>query len=245
MINKGMVNQKCADVYLYTMTGEPHLYFKYANVTTTGVTTEVVYANAKGKRFVPFTMPSEGTITLETQLVTPKILATMLGTDVITSGMIRVNETLPVEVTGEERTITLTNEPIEGSVVYVYKKGDFGGQKTANSVEGQIVTLTGVESFEDGELVEVNYQVRKTDGVMRIPITDKNRNMPVIIEGDTIYVTEDEEVIPYMFRAYRAVPRREIEVSFQENGDPASVTLTFDLAYDNDGNLYEHIFLED
>ena len=45
--------------------------------------------------------------------------------------------------------------------------------------------------------------------------------------------------------AYKASIQRSFDLSFSSEGDPASVTLTFDLMEDTDGNVMDIIELED
>jgi hypothetical protein len=45
--------------------------------------------------------------------------------------------------------------------------------------------------------------------------------------------------------AYKASIQRSFDLSFSSEGDPASVTLTFDLMEDKDGNVMDIIELED
>ena len=43
--------------------------------------------------------------------------------------------------------------------------------------------------------------------------------------------------------AYKASIQRNFELSFSSEGDPASVTLTFDLMEDKDGNIFDMVEL--
>ena len=45
--------------------------------------------------------------------------------------------------------------------------------------------------------------------------------------------------------AYKASIQRNFELSFSSEGDPASVTLTFDLMEDKDGNIFDMVELVD
>ena len=60
-------------------------------------------------------------------------------------------------------------------------------------------------------------------------------------------VDKDEEglLTPFVMTAYKASIQRNFELSFSSEGDPASVTLTFDLMEDKDGNIFDMIELTD
>lgn len=58
-------------------------------------------------------------------------------------------------------------------------------------------------------------------------------------------VDKDEEgtLTPFIITAYKASIQRDFELSFSSEGDPASVSLTFDLMEDKKGNVLD--ILED
>lgn len=58
-------------------------------------------------------------------------------------------------------------------------------------------------------------------------------------------VDKDEEgmLTPFVMTAYKASIQRSFDLSFSSEGDPASVTLTFDLMEDKDGNIFDMVEL--
>ena len=48
---------------------------------------------------------------------------------------------------------------------------------------------------------------------------------------------------PFVMTAYKASIQRSFDLSFSSEGDPASVTLTFDLMEDKDGNIFDMVEL--
>ena len=56
-------------------------------------------------------------------------------------------------------------------------------------------------------------------------------------------VDKDENGIltPFIMTAYKASIQRNLELSFSSEGDPASVTLTFDLMEDQNGNILDMV----
>ena len=54
-------------------------------------------------------------------------------------------------------------------------------------------------------------------------------------------VEKDEEGVltPYIITAYKASVERNFELSFSSEGDPASITLTFNLLADKNGDVMD------
>ena len=52
---------------------------------------------------------------------------------------------------------------------------------------------------------------------------------------------EDDSLTPFIMTAYKASIQRNFELSFSSEGDPASVTITFDLLEDSNGNVLDMI----
>lgn len=59
------------------------------------------------------------------------------------------------------------------------------------------------------------------------------------VYGDTYMKTTDDDILPYLFKAYKAVPQSNMSLSFANNGDPGTVTITCDLMTDDDGNIID------
>ena len=57
--------------------------------------------------------------------------------------------------------------------------------------------------------------------------------------------TEDDEVLPYKLVAYKVAPQSNMSLSFSNNGDPASITITCDLMADKDNNILDLILIEE
>ena len=51
--------------------------------------------------------------------------------------------------------------------------------------------------------------------------------------------TENDEILAYHLVAYKVAPQTNISLSYSNNGDPATVTITCDLLVDDDGNLLD------
>ena len=49
----------------------------------------------------------------------------------------------------------------------------------------------------------------------------------------------DDDILPYLFKAYKCVPQSNISLSFANTGDPGTITITCDLLVDDDGNMLD------
>ena len=61
----------------------------------------------------------------------------------------------------------------------------------------------------------------------------------------TVDKDENGLLTPFKITAYKATIQRNFELSFSSEGDPASVTATFDLMEDKDGNVLDFIELSE
>ena len=56
---------------------------------------------------------------------------------------------------------------------------------------------------------------------------------------NTVEKDEEGTLTPYIITAYKAAIERNLELSFSSEGDPASLTITFNLLADKDGNVMD------
>lgn len=241
--NKNITNREVCDlIFVDYTTKKPFLNLDFANVTTTELTGENTYAyGGKGhpKRVV-FSGEKGGTLTIETQIQTVKLWQLITGGEVSKIAKFMVREELAVNAGGTD--ITLSETPVKDSVV-IYKADDDCGTELANSVEAKKVTLTS--ALADGDKVIAYYIKELTDKVERINIKSTSFPKNFIVYGDTVMKTEDDEVLPYHLVAYKVAPQSNMSLSYSNNGDPGSITITCDLMADNDNNMLDLILIEE
>ena len=243
MPNPNMANREVCDlIFVDYATKKPFLNLDFANVTTTELTGESVFAyGGKGHpKRVSFSGERGGTITIETQIQTVKLWQLITGGEVTKSAkfVTRVETTVGASGTA----ITLTDTPVVGSVV-VYKADDDCGTELACSAEGTAVTLTS--PLTEGAKVIVYYMKEVTDKVQRINIKSTSFPKNFIVYGDTIMKTEDDEVLPYKLTAYKVAPQSNMSLSFSNSGDPGSISITCDLMADGDDNILDLVLIEE
>ena len=75
----------------------------------------------------------------------------------------------------------------------------------------------------------------------KIAFSNKKLPKDYYITMSTLDKDEDGMYAPFIMTAYKASIQRNWEMSFSSEGDPATVTATFDLLEDKDGNILDMI----
>ena len=243
MSNKKMVNREVCDlIFVDYSTRKPFLNLDFANVTTTELTGESVFAyGGKGHpKRVQFAGERGGTMTIETQIQTARLWQLITGGEVSKSAKFVTRVETAVDENGT--SITLADAPVAGSVA-VYAEGDDCGEELACTVADKVVTLA--TAVTGGSNVIVYYMKEVTDKVERINIKSTSFPKNFVVYGDTVMKTEDDEILPYKLTAYKVAPQGNLSLSFSNSGDPGSVTITCDLLADGDDNILDLILIEE
>lgn len=230
-------NRQVCDVDIRILkTLAPFLFFDSANTTTVGLTGDSVYAMKKGTRAIAFQNPIEGTLTIEAQVYPFKLFALLSDGVVETTGIKTVKKTI---VATEDGKITIpvgTSEEVTKDSVFVYKSGEFGEDAVTGSYENGEFSATSIKT---GDEFEVGYIVNKTSGVKRVSFNNKKIPKDYYITMETVDKDEEGTLTPFIITAYKASIQRDFELSFSSEGDPASVSITFDLMEDKNGNVLD------
>ena len=241
MPNPNMTNREVCDlIFVDYLSKKPFLNLDFANVTTTELTGESVYAyGGKGHpKRVQFGGERGGTLTIETQIQTMKLWQLMTGGEITNTAKFVTREEIAV---GSEGKIALAAAPVAGSVV-VYAAADDCGNELACTVADSTVTLT--EALAEGDKVIV-YYMKEAEKVQKINISATTFPKSFVVYGDTVMRTEADELLPYKLVAYKVTPQSNMSLSFSNNGDPASITITCDLMADGDNNVLDLILIEE
>lgn len=241
-------NREVCDVDIrYLKTGKPFLFFDTANTTTAGLSADAVYAMAKGSRRIAFPNPMEGTLTIEAQVYPFKFFALLSNGQIHSDAVYADKLTVTCSEAGK-LTIKPTKGTIEGAI-FVYKEGQFGdddglveGEFTAES--GEFVPAESPEEVcTEGAVFEVGCMVARETGVKRISFTNANLPPDYFITMHTLDKDEEGLFTPFIITAYKASIQRTFELSFTSEGDPATVTLTFDLLEDKEKRIMDMVEL--
>lgn len=240
-------NRQVCDVDIRILkTMAPFLKFDTANTTTAGLSSESVYAMAKGSRRIAFANPLEGTMTIEAQVYPFKFFA-LLSDGVIESTAAYADSQIVTATDAGKITITVTNGTITPGTVFVYPEGSFGDESAAiaGTFASGTFTPTDTSDIVKDSKYEVGYIVTRTSGVKKIAFNNKKLPRDYYITQKTVDRDEEGTLTPFVMTAYKASIQRNFELSFSSEGDPASVTLTFDLMEDKDGNVFDMVELTD
>lgn len=240
---QNLTNREVCDlIFVDYSTKKPFLNLDFANVTTTELTGESVFAyGGKGHpKRVSFSGERGGTMTIETQVQTVKLWQLITGGEVSKSAKFVTR----VEAVADEAgtSVTLSDVPVAGSVV-VYAYDDDCGTELACTVADKVITLT--TAVTGGAKVIVYYMKEVKDGVQRINIKSTSFPKNFIVYGDTIMKSDDDEILPLKMTAYKCSPQANMSLSFSNNGDPSTLSITADLLADGDDNILDLVLIEE
>lgn len=242
---KQMANREvCNLIFVDYKTKKIFLDCDYANTSSQELTGENVFAyGGQGHpKKITFSGERAGTLTIETQIQTPKLWELMTGGKSSKTATFMRKE--KATVAGENKvSISDKKVTLEKEKVWVYDAEDknLDTPIKVNAVSGQEITL---ESAESGKEVIIFYVTTRQD-VYSISIKATDFPKAFTVYGETFMKTTDDDVLPYIFVAHKVVPQANMSLSFASSGDPGSVTLTCDMMVDDDGNMLDLILMED
>ena len=240
MANTNMANREVCDLIFYDYkTKKPFLNLDFANVTTTELTGESVFAHGgKGHpKRISFSGERTGTIAIETQIQTVKLWELITGGKVTKTAKFVARE----ELTIAEGKVTLGATPVAGTVVAYAANDDCGTELTVTATgTSKEVSVTGTT----GDII-VYYMKELTEGVTRISVKATSFPKNFTVYGDTIVKTEDDEVLPYKLVAYKCAPQSNLTLSYSNTGDPNTINITCDLLATKDEELLDLILIEE
>ena len=230
-------NRQVCDVDIRVLkTLAPFLNFEYANVTTVSLSSDSVYAMAKGAKKVGFANPIEGTMTIEAQVMPFKAYSLFSDGTIDNTAAYAVKKTIKCTTAGE---LDITGA--KAGTVFVYASGEFGNTQIAGTYASNKFTATTASDIAVDAEYEVGYIVERTTNVKKVSFNSKKVPKDYYITMSTLDKGEDDSLTPFIITAYKASIQRNFELSFSSEGDPASVTITFDLLEDKNGNVLDMI----
>lgn len=249
-VNKA--NRQVCDLYIDDLSnGKPFLDFDTANVTTVGLSGDAVYATAKGARRISFPNPFEGTMTVEAQVYPFKYFA-LFSDGVIENEAAYSDRQIVTCTTKGKLTIEIPSNGVinEGSV-FVAPVDEFGNEEAliegefvtneADPTKGEFTAKTETDIVLKGQY-KVGYIVTR-QGIKKVSFNNKKSPKDFRITMCTLDKDENGVWTPFRITAYKATAQKNFELSFSSDGDPATVTVTFDIMEDKDGNVLDFVEL--
>lgn len=233
-------NRQVCDVDIRVLkTLAPFLFLDTANTTTAGLTGDAVYARARGLRAIAFHNPLEGTMTVEAQVLPFRVYALFSDGTIESKGVQAVHKT----IVATDGTIKIEEKSgtVRAGTVFVYPAGSFGDESAAiaGTFASGTFTPTETSAITNDAEYEVGYIVDRTTGVKKVSFNNKKVPKDYFITMNTVEKDEEGTLTPYIITAYKASIERNLELSFSSEGDPASLTITFNLLADKDGNVMD------
>lgn len=234
----------CDMTILDFQTRKPTIFIDYANTSATELTGETVFAyGGKGHpKRVAFTGEKGGTFTVETQLATMQLYALITGGTIEKTAKFIKRVIISASEAGK---LTISDAtPIEGSVT-VFDKDDDCGDEIKGTFSAGAFTATTESQIVSGKEYVVYFLENIASGVQKINIKNTIFPKACVIYADTYMKDQDDNVLPYKEIVYKAQPQSQITISQANSGDPATLTVTFDLMADADGNMLDLLLMED
>lgn len=246
MAQLNKANRQVCDVDIRILkTKLPFLWFDTANTTTAGLSGDSVYAMAKGSRKIAFPNPVTGTMSIEAQVIPFKFYS-LLSDGVIETNAVFADRKVITALADGTLTIPVTGGTIVDGYTFVYPEGEYGNEDARIATTS--VTSAGVvtaASIVTGKIYEVGFMVSRTAGVKRVSFNNKKLPKDYFITMRTLDKDEDDEYAEFIMTAYKASIQRSFDLSFSSEGDPASVTLNFELLEDKEGNIFDMVEVDD
>lgn len=244
-VNKA--NRQVCDLQICDLkTKKPFLKFDTANTTTAGLSSDSVYAMAKGSRRIAFANPLEGTLSVEAQVLPMRFYALFSDGTIETTAAYADSQTVTCKTEGELDLIVPENGSIPAGTVFAYPADSFGDESAlieGSFAEGKFTATTSSKIVKD-VMYTVGYIINRT-GVKKISFNNKKIPKDYFITMSTVEKDENGLLTPFKITAYKASIQRNFDLSFSSEGDPASITATFDLMEDKDGNVLDFVELSE
>lgn len=223
-------------------TNKPFLYADYLNSCSLSVSSEPVFARAKGINKITFDGAKTGTFTMETEIFEIKYLALILGGEVSKEAG-KFAKRYVGTVNGEG-VITLPEEPVEGSISTFVLGRD--GKEHVKEVEvvpdiaGSTLTYRS-GAPEEGQSIAVYYLVEVPEAT-KIKVNDAVQSEAFKIEGITAIRNEFNEDELFQLRIFNAKPQTNAELTMSAE-NVSSFSATFDLMVDENNEMIELLML--
>lgn len=243
-IGNNFANRQVCDVDIRVLkTMMPFLDFDTANTTGISISADSVYAMAKGSKRIAFQNPLEGTMTIEAQVYPFKLFAMLSDGVISTTAIYADKQTVTCATAGSLSVTVPTNGTIQDGTVFAYPEDEVGDDDSL--IEGTFsegtFTATTAGDIAVGSDYVVCYVVSRTssEGNAVKSVTFNNKKLPkdFYITMKTLDKDEQGLLTPFLITVHKASIQRNFELSFSSEGDPASITLTFDALENKDGDV--------
>ena len=221
-------------------TNEPELYIGYANSVQIDLTSDTVYAYAKGAKAVSWDKPLEGTMKISVDLMSFDLMGFIMGSKLSEKATeFYQRETFKLKAADEEVTLGASASEIKEDTVCVYELGaDKNSQgaelSTATYAEGKVTMTGGLE----GKTYVVYYMTTKTAKTFMI---EAESTLSAFYKLNMITAGKawaDGGKVPMEIEFLKVSPQRALSLTFSAE-EPSSFEVNLDILADGEGNLFE------
>jgi hypothetical protein len=241
---KNKANRKVCNVQIVDYkTKAPYMEYKLANTTGLNISSDSVYAMGDGSRQIAFQNPLEGSVTIEAQVVPFKIYALYSDGIIDTTADCYMRATITC-ATADELPLSVSDGTIVAGSVFVYPEGQFGGTAITEIAYSSSTNTIAPESGKSGKFVkdskyEVGFLLTRSTGVQKVALNNSRLPKDVTIYMDTFDKADDGNIVPFRITIKKATIQRNLDLSFSSEGDPQSITMTFDILEQDKNNFVE------
>lgn len=226
-------------------TNKPFLYADYLNSCSLSISSEAIYARAKGMNKITFDGAKTGTFTMETEIFEMKYLALILGGQISTeTGNFAKRHVGNVDAQGK---IVLPEAPMTGSITTFVLGRDNKEHVREIAVVPTVdnstntLTYTGSDAPTQGEKIAI-YYLTSVPSATKIKVTDAVNSDAFKIEGITAIRNEFNEDELFQLRIFNAKPQTNAELTLSAE-NVSSFSATFDLMVDENNEMVELLML--
>lgn len=221
-------------------TNEPELYIGYANSVQIDLTSDTVYAYAKGAKAVSWDKPLEGTMKISVDLMSFDLMGFIMGSKLSEKATeFYQRETFKLKSADEEVTLSASASEIKEDTVCVYELGaDKNSQgaalTTATYADGKVTMTGGLE----GVTYVVYYMTTKTAKTFMVAAESTLSafyKLNMITAGKA---WADGGKVPMEIEFLKVSPQRALSLTFSAE-EPSSFEVNLDILADGEGNLFE------
>lgn len=244
-----MANREvCINTFRNYSDGSIFDYIDYGNTTDVTYKTDIKYATGGqgGGRRMGFEGSPAVTMKFSTQIITPKLMAMLSGSDIISGTNIFRHKVITSSTsTGTSPATTITFSTSEQPMVDTLGVYPHGVELTeSNKIKGTyadgIFTFTTPASTDSD--YDCFYECAITDAQTVIFRSDTFPNI-FIWDGETPY--KDDYGIKHteVFHAYKVQPQQNFTFNYANSGDPGKLEITFDLFADSKNRIFSKTLL--
>ena len=221
-------------------TNEPELYIGYANSVQIDLTSDTVYAYAKGAKAVSWDKPLEGTMKISVDLMSFDLMGFIMGSKLSEKATeFYQRETFKLKSADEQVTLGASASEIKDGTICVYELGaDKNSQgaalETAAYAEGKVTMTGGLE----GKTYVVYYMTTKTAKTFMI---EAESTLSAFYKLNMITAGKawaDGGKVPMEIEFLKVSPQRALSLTFSAE-EPSSFEVNLDILADGEGNLFE------